>query len=222
MPDTRRLHVFERHSPSGMCRVNRTAQKAVAVQAPNVREVTRIIADGHRLAHIDSQSGIDIPQPLTVPTVSAHHAGLRHHDQQQVPLFQTLRQTRQPPEAKPGLDGCQAGCTMGASVINPQAIVTDGGIELRQREPWWGSGWSLAEISWEGGEPCRMQGPEKPLTFPSALRPSDSRIDKVAMEVCRDLLERRAGDITAMIDMEPVRNTADGPRGMLFAPQRLA
>jgi hypothetical protein len=59
MPDTRRLHVFERHSPSGMCRVNRTAQKAVAVQAPNVREVTRIIADGHRLAHIDSQSGID-------------------------------------------------------------------------------------------------------------------------------------------------------------------
>jgi len=34
-------------------------------------------------------------------------------------------------------------------------------------------------------------------------------------KVCRDLRERRAGDITAMIDMEPVRNTADGPRGVV-------
>ena len=97
MPDTRRLNVFERHSPSGMFRVNRTAQKAVAVKDPNFSDVTRIIADGHRLANIGSQSGIDIPQPLKVHTVSANHAGLRHHDQQQVQLFQTLRHTRQPP-----------------------------------------------------------------------------------------------------------------------------
>jgi hypothetical protein len=90
---------------------------------------------------------------------------------------------------------------MGASVIHPQELVTYDGIELRQSEPWWGSGLSLAEISWECGETFRIQGPEKPLNFPSALRPSDSRIDKLEMEVCRDLLERRAGEITAMIDM---------------------
>jgi len=42
------------------------------------------------------------------------------------------------------------------------------------------------------------------------------------MEVCRDLLEMRAGAITAMIDMEHGRKTADGPRGLLFAPHRLA
>src|SRR5712691_2897927 len=89
---------------------------------------------------------------------------------------------------------------MGASVINPQEIVTYDGIDLRQREPRWGSGWPLAEISWECGETFRIQGPEKPLNFPSALRPSDSRIDKLAMEVCRDLLEMRAGEITAMSD----------------------
>jgi hypothetical protein len=42
------------------------------------------------------------------------------------------------------------------------------------------------------------------------------------MQVCRDLFEMRAGEITAMIDMEHVRNTADGPRGILLAPHRLA
>ncbi len=57
MPDTRRLNVFECHSPSGVFRVNRTAQKAVAVKDPNFSDVTRIIADGHRLAHIGRQDG---------------------------------------------------------------------------------------------------------------------------------------------------------------------
>ena len=76
---------------------------------------------------------------------------------------------------KPGLDGCKAGCTMGAIIIDPQEIVPYGGIELRQREPRWGGGVSLAEIAWEFGETFRMQGPEKPLNLPSALRPSDSR-----------------------------------------------
>ena len=52
MPDPRRLNVFERHSPSGMFRVNRPAQKAVAVKDPNFRDVTRIIANGNRLANI--------------------------------------------------------------------------------------------------------------------------------------------------------------------------
>jgi hypothetical protein len=37
-------------------------------------------------------------------------------------------------------------------VIDPQEIVAYGGIELRQREPWWGSGVSLAEIPREFGE----------------------------------------------------------------------
>jgi|SoiMethySBSTD1v2_1073268.scaffolds.fasta_scaffold219493_5 hypothetical protein len=111
---------------------------------------------------------------------------------------------------------------MGASGIHPQEIVTSDGIELRQREPGWGSGLSLAEIAGECGETFRMQGPEQLRNFPSALRPSDSRRDKWAMEVCRDLLEMRAGAITAMIDMEHGRKTADGPRGLLFAPHRLA
>jgi hypothetical protein len=200
MPDTRRLNVFERHSPSGMFRVNRTAQKAVAVKDSNFSDVTRIIADGHRLANIGRQSGIDITQPLKVHTVSAHHAGLRHHDQQQVQLFQTLRHPRQPPLAKPGLDGCQADFTMGAMVIIPQEIVTYGSIEFWQREPWGGSGLALAKIARECGETFRIQGPEKPLNFPSALRPSHRGIDKLETEVCGDLLERRAGEITAMID----------------------
>ena len=117
---------------------------------------------------------------------------------------------------------CNAGFTMRAVVIDAQEIVTNGGIELRQREPWWCGGFSLAEISREVGETFRIQCPEEPLNFPSALRPSDSRIDQLEMEVCRDLLEMRAGEITAMIDVEHVRNTADGPRGILLAPHRLA
>jgi len=60
MPGARRLNVFERHSPSGMFRVNRTAQEAVAVKDANFSEVTRIIADGHRLADIGSQSRIKL------------------------------------------------------------------------------------------------------------------------------------------------------------------
>jgi len=221
MPGTRRLNVFERHSPSGMFWVNRTAQKMVAVKDPNCSEVTRIIADGHRLANIGRQSGIDITQPPKVHTVAANHAGLRHHDQQQVQLLQTLRHTRQPSLAQPGLDWCQAGFTMGAIVIIPQEIVTYGSIELWQREPWWGSGLSLAKIARECGETFRIQGPEKALNFPSALRPSNPGIDKLETEVCCDLIEMRAGEITAMIDVKHIRDTADGPRGVLLAPHRL-
>ena len=90
---------------------------------------------------------------------------------------------------------------MGAVVIDAQEIVTDGGIELRQREPWWRGGFSLAEIPRELGEAFRMQCPEEPLNFPPALRPSDSRIDQLEMQVCRDLIEMGAGEITAMIDI---------------------
>ena len=67
-----------------------------------------------------------------------------------------------------------------------------------------------------------MQCPKEPLNLPSALRPSDRRIDQLAMEVCRDLFEMRAGEITAMIDMEYIRNPADGPRGVRLTPYRLA
>ena len=105
MPGTGRLNVFERHRPSGMFWVNRPAQKAVAVKDPNFSDVTRIIADRHRLADIGSQSGIDVTQPLKVHAVSANNTGLRNHDQKQVQSFQTLRHTRQPPLPKPSLNG---------------------------------------------------------------------------------------------------------------------
>src|SRR2546428_13517698 len=111
---------------------------------------------------------------------------------------------------------------MWAVVIGAQGIVTNGGFELRQRGVWRVRGFSLAEIPRKLSETFRLQCPKEPLNLPSARRPSDSRIDQLAMEVCRDLLEMRAGEITAMIDMEHVRNTADGPRGMRLAPYRLA
>ena len=119
IPGTRRLHVFERHSPSGMFGVHRTTQKAVVVKDPKFSDVTQIIADGHQLADIGSQSGINLTQPLKVHAISANHAGFRHHDQQQVQLFQAVRHTRQPSLAQPGLDWGKAGFTMGAVVIDP-------------------------------------------------------------------------------------------------------
>ena len=82
MPSTRRLDVFECHGPPGMFWVNRSAQKAVAVKDPNFGAITRIIANGYRLADLGRQRGIDITQPLKVHAVSAYHAGLRHQDQQ--------------------------------------------------------------------------------------------------------------------------------------------
>ena len=102
---------------------------------------------------------------------------------------------------------------MWTGVIGAQEIVTNGGIELRQRAPWWRRGFSLAEIPRELGETFCIQCAKEPLDFPPALRPADSRINKLKMQVCRDLLEMRAGEITAMIDMEYVRDTADGPCG---------
>src|SRR2546425_3344439 len=111
---------------------------------------------------------------------------------------------------------------MGAVVIDPQEIVPNDGIKLRQREPRWGGELSLAEIARECGETFRIQRPKEPLNFPPALRPSDSRKDQLKMQVRRDLLEMGAGEITTMIHVEHVRDTADGPRGMLFAPNRLA
>ncbi len=88
---------------------------------------------------------------------------------------------------------------MGAVVMDPQEIVTHGGIELRQREPRWCGGLSLVEISREHSETFRIQRPKEPLNFPPALRPSDRRIDQLKMQVRRDLLEMGAGEITAMI-----------------------
>jgi hypothetical protein len=111
---------------------------------------------------------------------------------------------------------------MGAMVIIPQEIVTNGGIEFWQREPGWGSGLSLAQIAWKCSETFRIQGPEKPLNFPSALRPSNRGMDKLETEVYCDLLEMCAGEITAMINVQHIRDTADGPRGVLLAPHRLA
>ena len=89
---------------------------------------------------------------------------------------------------------------MWAVVIGAQEIVTNGGIELRQRESWRYRGFSLAEIPRKLSETFRIQCPKEPLNLPAALRPSDRRIDQLAMEVCCDLLEMRAGEITAMID----------------------
>jgi len=90
---------------------------------------------------------------------------------------------------------------MWAVVIGAQEIVTNGGIELRQRESWRCRGFSVAEIPRKRGETFRMQCPKEPLNLPAALRPSDRRIDQLAMEVCRDLLEMCAGEIAAMIDI---------------------
>src|SRR5262249_33053848 len=110
---------------------------------------------------------------------------------------------------------------MGAVVIGVQDIVTNGGIKLRQGKPWRSHGCALAEIPWEVGKTFRIQCPKEPLDFPPALRPSDRRIDQLKMQVCRDLFEMRTGEITAMIDVEHVRNTADGPRGVLLMPNCL-
>ena len=111
---------------------------------------------------------------------------------------------------------------MGAVVINRQEIIPNGGIKLRQREARWGGGLSLAEVARKCGETFRIQRPKEPLHFPPALRPSDSRKDQLKMQVRRDLLEMGAGEITTMIDVEHVRDPADGPCGLLLAPHRLA
>src|SRR5262245_20253737 len=111
---------------------------------------------------------------------------------------------------------------MEAVVIDPQDIVPNGDIQLRQREPRWGGGLSLAERAGEGGETFRIQRPKEPLNFPPALRPSDRRKDQLKMQVRRDLLEMGAGAITPVIHVEPIRDPADGPCGLRLAPHRLA
>jgi hypothetical protein len=110
---------------------------------------------------------------------------------------------------------------MGATIIGAYKIVPKGGIELRQRESERCRGFAVAEIPRKRDETFRIQGPKEPLNLPAALRPSNGRIDQLAMEVCRDLLEMRAGEVTTMIDMEHIRNPADRPRGMWLTPYRL-
>jgi len=174
MPDTCRWQVFERHRASGMCGVHRPTQKAVVVQPPHVREVTRLMADGHRCAALGRPRGSHLPQPLPGYAVAAYPAGRRHQHQHQGQLFPTVRHPRQPSVAKPGLDGGQAGCMMAAVVIAPQAIVPPGGIKLRQREPRGGGGVSLAERARECGATGCMHRPYAPRHFPPALRPTDA------------------------------------------------
>src|SRR6516162_7439749 len=107
---------------------------------------------------------------------------------------------------------------MQAVVIGTQEIVANGGIEFRQRAPWRCYGFPLAEISREVGETFRIQCPEEPLNFPPALRPPDRGIDQLETQVCRDLIEMGAGEITTMIDVQDIRDAADRPRGVLLAP----
>src|SRR5262245_6769969 len=111
---------------------------------------------------------------------------------------------------------------MEAVVIDPQEIVPNGDIKLRQREPRWGGGLSLAEIAGECGETCRIHRPKEPLNLPPALRPSDRRKDQLKMQVRRDLFEMGAGEIPPVSHVEHIRDPADGPCGLLLAPHRLA
>ena len=86
-------------------------------------------------------------------------------------------------------------------MIDPLDILPNGGIELRERETRGCDGFAMAEIPWKFGKAFRIQRPEEPFNLPAALRSADSGIDQLEMQVCRDLLEMGAGEITTMIDV---------------------
>ena len=98
----------------------------------------------------------------------------------------------------------------------------DGPVQLRQRQARRGCRLAAGKVSRQLGQQLGVEGAEQALDLASALRPADGGVDDPEAQAGRHLVEVLAGEIAAVIDVEHVRNAADGPGRIGFAPDRVA
>src|SRR4051794_19284785 len=67
-----------------------------------------------------------------------------------------------------------------------------------------------------------VEGSEQALDFSAPLRASHRRINYAKAQVGRNLTEMLAGEVASVIDIQHVRDTADGPGWIALAPNSLS
>lgn len=154
------LDVLESDGLTGVLQADGPAEEAIAVEHPDLGEVARIIAKGHRFADISGQGGVEIAQPLEVDAVAVDDAGLGDHDQQQIQLFETVGHSRQPPIAEPCRAGRRPGFAVHPHVIGADEEGAHRGIQFGERQPWRGGRLAAHEVPGQFGEEFRVQGAE--------------------------------------------------------------
>ena len=98
-------------------------------------KVTRIVADGHRLADVGGQDRVEVAQSLEVDAVRVDLAGFRDGEQQQVELSRGLGQAGQEPAGFPAGLRRLAGLTVDAVVVDLDDELPERRIQLGQGQP---------------------------------------------------------------------------------------
>lgn len=133
-------------------------------------------------------------------------------------ILQALGKTRQEAAAPPSVERRLADLAMRAKVIRAGDEGADRAVQLRQRQAWRGRRPAPGEMSGQLGQQLAVERAEQAFDLASALWPSDSGIDHLKTERGRNLFKVLAGEVAAVIDVEHVRNAADGPGRISLAP----
>ena len=109
--------VLQRDHLAGVLLADRSAEKGVAVEQPDLGQVARVVADGHRLAHESRERGRHVAQPLEVDAITPDSARRGVQEQQEVKLFQGFGQTREKPLAAPCIERSSADLAMNPVMV---------------------------------------------------------------------------------------------------------
>ena len=79
----------------------------------------------------------------------------------------------------------------------------------------------MLEVAGQFRQQFGVEGSEQTLDLASSLWTGDGRVNEFEVQIYSDLLKMFAREVTAMIDIECVRNPSHSPEWIGLAPDRL-
>src|SRR5437016_5145308 len=109
--------VVQGYGVSREFRTDRSTQEAAVMEDADFGHVTGGIPNHHGFAHIGRQGGIEVAKALETNAIRVDFAAFGHREQQQVEVFEILRQTRHKASLLPARLRRLARFTMGILMI---------------------------------------------------------------------------------------------------------
>jgi hypothetical protein len=122
------------------------------------------------------------------------------HHQQQIEVFEAVRQARQEAGAAPGLQGRRVRLAMHALMIRAGDVGGAHTVQCGQGQTGHGHRLPVSQMPGELGEEFSGERAEQALDLAPSLRARDGGIDKTEAQAGRDLLEMVAREVAAVID----------------------